>query len=146
MGSFRRSNSYGGLRQRKRRGEAPSIGDAAGRQHGNRSNGVDDHGNQRHGGLPADVPAALGALGDDDIGTGRRRPHRLGHAARHERDLATRAMGAANVGFHILFGPRRMQRRTASARRVSSCRFMPAAALPLQSREFCWPAMAAASR
>ena len=44
------------------------VGDPAGRQHRNRRDRIDHHRHQRHARLPADMPAALGALRDDDVG------------------------------------------------------------------------------
>src|SRR5215510_9664642 len=51
-------------------------------------------------------PPALGALRNDHVGPGLRGSHCLGYAARHERDLAARGMGALHIRLHVLLRPR----------------------------------------
>jgi hypothetical protein len=46
------------------------------------------HRHERHRRLPSDVTSTLGALRNDDVGSGLRAFQRLGLAARHQRYLA----------------------------------------------------------
>ena len=52
------------------------------------------------------MSAALGALGNDDVGAGPRGAQRLRHGSCHIGDLATGVMGAVEIGLQVLIGPR----------------------------------------
>lgn len=65
--------------ERQRRGDAAAVGDAAGREHGNVTRQVDDEGHEREqrAAAPRTMPAALGALRDDQVRSDVERPVHL---------------------------------------------------------------------
>ena len=73
--------------QRERGGQTAAVEDAAGRHHRHLvADGVDDLGDQRHGGHQARVTAGLGALGHHQVAPRGDRPLRVAHLAAHVGD------------------------------------------------------------
>ena len=85
--------------QRQGGGQPPTVDDATGRHHRHPvAHGVDDLGDERHGGHPAGVAAGLGALGDHQVAPGLDGLHGVVDPAAHVDD---QHVGVVAHGDHL---------------------------------------------
>src|SRR5579872_2655742 len=88
--------------ERERGGESASIRDATRGEYGSWRNGVDDHWDERQTRLQPDMAAALGALRNDNVGTGILCTNCFLHASNHERNLRAGIVRARNERLYVL--------------------------------------------
>ena len=101
-----RSQKHAVRSQGQRGDESAPVGDAAGRQHRQRSHGPNDHGHERHRSHPTHVAPRFGSLRHDDIRTSLGTSDGQGYLAGHVHNLSPRVVRAAKVFAQILIQTR----------------------------------------